>query len=319
MSSASQVAAAREVMLEEVREGLSRQPKELPCKYFYDEQGSKLFEQICDLEVYYPTRTEISIMERCGAEMAEAIGPRALIVEYGSGSSLKTRLLLEALDRPAGCVLIDISLEHLHASVASLQAQFPGLEIVPVEADYTRPFEVPNPTAPDGEARRVLYYPGSTIGNFDRPEAREFLRGMLEVAGPGGGLLIGVDLVKQREVLELAYDDPDGVTAAFNLNLLAHLNREIGSDFDLDRYRHIARWNEKDGRIEMHLESLGDQVVRLGEQRFEIADGEWICTEHSNKYRLEEFAGLAAQAGWRVEQVWTDERDYFSVQYLSVL
>ena len=309
---ASEVATAREVMVEEIRDGLSRSPKELPCKYFYDDEGSRLFEKICDLEAYYPTRTEISIMQQRGVEMAAAIGPGALVIEYGSGSSLKTELLLAALEEPAGCVLIDISREHLLASAKRLEEQFPGLEVLPVEADYTQDFELPERAS----SGRLIYFPGSTIGNFDRAEAEEFLREMAEVAGPSGGLLIGVDLVKDLAVLELAYDDPEGVTAAFNLNLLAHLNREIGTDFDLERFRHVAFFNQQDSRIEMHLESVGEQTVHLGDQSFHLADGERICTEHSNKYRLDGFAEMAAAAGWRVERVWTDERDYFSVQYL---
>lgn len=313
---ASQVAADRRAMLEEVLASLRRTPKELPCKYFYDEQGSRLFERICELEVYYLTRTELAIMERCADEMAVAAGPNVLVVEYGSGSSLKTEILLAALERPVACVLIDISRDHLQASAERLRARFPDIEILPLEADYTAGFELPQARRP--AARRLLYFPGSTIGNFDRAPAREFLRGMQRVAGPGGGLLIGVDLTKGADVLEPAYDDPEGVTAAFNLNLLAHLNRELGTDFDLSRFRHVALWNETDGRIEMHLESVGAQTVRVGGERFELADGERICTEHSNKFGLEEFAELAADAGWRAERVWTDERRWFSVHYLRV-
>lgn len=314
MSGAVEVMGPLQVMAEDVRTGLSKTPKELPSKYFYDEEGSHLFERICELEAYYPTRTEVGIMERYGAEMAEQIGPRALVIEYGSGASLKTELLLRALDAPAGCVLIEISREHLLASAARLGALFPAVEILPVEADYTQDVEVPKRPS----RRSLVFYPGSTIGNFSRGAAQNFLGRMAKLAGPGGGLLIGVDLVKDREVLELAYDDPEGVTAAFNRNLLVHLNREIGTDFVPDRFDHVALWNGEAGRIEMHLESRGEQTVRLEDSRFELADGERICTEHSNKYRLDEFSELAAVAGWRTEKVWTDERGWFSVHYLSV-
>ncbi|MEE8524381.1 MAG: L-histidine N(alpha)-methyltransferase [Thermoanaerobaculia bacterium] len=313
---AAEVAADRRVMIEEVSTGLRSIPKRLPSKYFYDGRGSHLFERICELDAYYPTRTELAIMERHCDEMAAAAGPAALVVEYGSGASVKTEILLAALDQPAACILIDISREHLQASAERLGKMFPEVEILSLEADYTADFELPAPSRP--AARRLLYFPGSTIGNFDRGPAREFLRRMARVAGPGGGLLIGVDLIKDREVLELAYDDPEGVTAAFNLNMLAHLNRELGTDFDLGRYRHAAPWNAAEARIEMHLVSVGAQTVHLDGESFELADGEPIVTEHSNKFDLDEFAGLAANAGWQIERAWTDERRWFSVQYLRL-
>jgi dimethylhistidine N-methyltransferase len=313
---AAEVAADRRVMIQEVRAGLGCTPKRLPSKYFYDEQGSRLFERICELDAYYPTRTELAIMQRHCAEMAAAAGPKALVVEYGSGASLKTEILLAALDEPVACVLIDISREHLQASAERLGKAFPEVEILSLEADYTTDFEIPAPRR--SAARRLLYFPGSTIGNFDRGPAREFLRRMARVAGPGGGLLIGVDLIKDAAVLELAYDDPEGVTAAFNLNMLEHLNREIGTDFDLGSFRHVALWNASQARIEMLLESAGTQTVHLDGESFELADGERVVTEHSNKFDLDELAALAADAGWQVERVWTDELRWFSVQYLRV-
>lgn len=311
---AAEVATGRGAMRDDILSGMRRTPKELPSKYLYDEKGSHLFEQICDLDAYYPTRTELAIMEEHGAAMAAAAGPRVLVVEYGSGVSRKTELLLEALDDPVGCVLIDISREHLKASAERLGELFPGTEILPVEADYTRGFDLPAPSREP--IRRLAYFPGSTIGNFDRDPARRFLRQIRELVGPGSGLLIGVDLIKDAGVLELAYDDPEGVTAEFNLNMLDHLNRELGTNFDRDRFRHVALWNAADRRIEMHLESQGAQTVTLGDEHFELADGERICTEHSNKFALDEFADLSRDAGWGVEQVWTDERQLFSVQYL---
>ncbi|MEM1179506.1 MAG: L-histidine N(alpha)-methyltransferase [Acidobacteriota bacterium] len=301
-------------MTAEVLEGLAQTPKRLPSKFFYDGAGSALFERICELDAYYPTRTEVGILERHGAEMAAQIGPGALVIEPGSGSGVKTELLLRALEAPAGCVLIDISREHLLASAERLGEQFPEIDVVPVEADFTRDVDIPRLDA----RRAVVFYPGSTIGNFDRRGAERFLARMAELVGPGGGLLIGVDLVKERSVLELAYDDPQGVTAAFNRNLLVHLNREIGTDFDPARFEHVALWNAEASRIEMHLESRGPQTVRVGDAQIHLSDRERICTEHSNKYRLDQFASLAAAAGWRTDKVWTDRRGWFSVQSLSV-
>ncbi len=313
-SAAAEVATDRAAMIDEVNAGLRATPKRLPSKYFYDEEGSHLFERITELDAYYPTRTELGIMERHCAEMAAAVGPEAMVVELGSGASVKTEMLLAALDRPVACVLIDISREHLQASAERLGTMFPEVEVLPLEADYTTKIELPMPSRP--AARKLFYFPGSTIGNFDRGPARDFLRRLARAAGSDCGLLIGVDLIKDAAILEVAYDDPEGVTAAFNLNMLAHLNREIGTDFDLDRFRHVALWNADDARIEMHLESVGEQTVHLAGESFELADGEHIVTEHSNKFEIDEFAALAADAGWQAEKVWTDERRWFSVQYL---
>lgn len=312
---ASQVATGRQAMLDEVRQGLRLSPKEISSKYLYDEEGSHLFERICELDAYYPTRTELGIMEQHIGAMAEAIGPEALIVELGSGASLKTEILLESLDRPVGCVLIDISREHLKDSAERLGARFPHIEILPLEADYTGPVDLPTPSRPP--RHNVMYFPGSTLGNFDRGPAHDFLRRLARGVGVGGGMLLGLDLIKDREVLELAYDDPEGVTAAFNLNVLTHINRELGADFDVERFRHVALWNEEASRIEMHLESVGEQTVHIEGEAFQFTDGERICTEHSNKFGIEEFAEIARETGWRVDHVWTDERPWFSVQYLE--
>lgn len=312
MDFAPEVATLRD----DVLAGLRATPKTLPCKYLYDETGSHLFEAICTLDAYYPTRTELAIMDRHIGEMAERLGADCQLIEYGSGSGMKTEILLANLERPAAYVPIEISRDHLERSARHLARHFPALEVLPVCADYTAEYEIPLPTRP--AARRAVYFPGSTIGNFDRPLALPFLRNIARVCGPGGALLIGVDLHKDQAVLERAYNDPARVTAAFNLNLLDRLNRELDSDFDLQRWRHKARWDADTGRIEMHLESLGNQTVQVGQDRIHFADGETICTEHSNKYTLDGFRQLAEEAGFRVEQVWTDERQWFSVQYLVV-
>ncbi|MEM8931003.1 MAG: L-histidine N(alpha)-methyltransferase [Acidobacteriota bacterium] len=308
------VAPDLDTIRHDVLTGLAQRPRMLPPKYFYDDRGSELFDRICELDEYYPTRTEVAIMERHGTAMAAAVGPRATLVEYGSGSSLKTEILLDALDRPVACVIIDISREPLEASADRLRERFPTLEVLPVLADYTRSLELPEPSTT--ARRRIAFYPGSTIGNFPRPAARDFLATIRGEVGVGGGLLIGVDLDKDTETLERAYDDAQGVTADFNRNLLVRLNRELDGNFDLDRWSHRAIYNRQDGRIEMHLVSQGDQRVQIAGESFDFTDGETICTEHSNKYRLDDFRAMAESAGWRVEQVWTDERQWFSVQYL---
>ncbi|MCG8458817.1 MAG: L-histidine N(alpha)-methyltransferase [Holophagales bacterium] len=304
----------RETMLEEVLEGLRSDPKTLPCKYFYDERGSQLFERICELDEYYPTRTELAIMERHGPEMARMLGHEVMLLEYGSGSSRKTEILLGELVDPVAYVPIDISREHLGLSARRLARRFPGLEILPVCADYTAAFTVPEPRLTP--ARRAVYFPGSTLGNFDRPEAEEFLRRIATTARRGGGLLIGIDLEKDASILEPAYDDASGVTADFNLNLLAHLNREIHCDFDLGKFRHRAVYERAEGRVEMHLVSTENQIVHVGDEAISLRAGESICTEHSNKYRLDDFRDMARTAGLRVERVWTDDSNWFSVQYL---
>ena len=301
----------------EVLRGLRQPRKELPCKFFYDERGSRLFDQICALEEYYPTRTELGIMRERAPEIAALLGPGALLVEYGSGSSTKTRILLDALDTPPGYVPIDISKEHLLRSSAALARAYPDIEVLPVCADYTRTFTLPLPRRPI--ARRVVYFPGSTIGNFDRESARRFLRQIAELCMPGGGLLIGVDLRKDPLVLHRAYNDREGVTAAFNLNLLARINRELGADFQLDRFAHYAFYNPTEGRIEMHLTSLAEQTVHIGDEAIPFALGESIWTESSHKYTVGEFAHMAAGAGFALQHVWTDPQQLFSVQYLTTV
>ena len=296
--------------------GLKSTPKTLPCKYFYDRRGSELFDQICVLPEYYPTRTEAGIMADNVEEMAAVFGPDVLLVEYGSGSSTKTRILLDHLPDLAGYVPMDISRDHLYRTAESLASAYPNLDILPLCADYTQSFTLPNACRP--VQSRIVYFPGSTIGNFHRPEAAAFLERIAEVCGPGGGLLIGVDLRKSPDILNSAYNDAQGVTAAFNLNLLARMNAEIGADFALDGFAHSAFYNEEIGRIEMHLLSLNAQTVHLGGETIRFAEDETVWTECSYKYSLPEFNALAASAGFDIRRVWTDAGLKFSVQYLTV-
>jgi dimethylhistidine N-methyltransferase len=298
---------------DEALDGLRDTPKHLPSKLFYDERGSRLFDAICELEEYYPTRTEQAIMEAHVAEMVDAIGPKALLVEYGSGSSVKTRILLDHLMDPAGYVPIDISRDHLLQAAEQIAQRYPDLPVLPVCADYTADYRLPDPDTP--VARTVVYYPGSTIGNFTPDTARDFLEHVGEHVEANGGLLIGVDLQKNETILHAAYNDAEGVTAAFNKNLLRRLNRELDATFDLTQFRHEAIYNQEEGRIEMHLISESNQRVQVAGVSIDFAAGERITTEYSYKYTLEGFAALAADAGWSVEHVWTDVEQLFSVQY----
>lgn len=295
--------------LDDVQSGLSKQQKTLPSKYFYDEEGSRLFDEITGLDAYYPTRTELGIMRDRVDEMAAKIGEDALVIEYGSGSSVKTRILLDALDSPAGYVPIDISREHLMVASERLIRDYPDLDVLPVCADYSQQLPIPQPRRP--VKRRLVYFPGSTIGNFDPKQSRAFLDRVSETAD---SLLIGVDLVKDTGILEAAYDDPEGVTAAFNQNLLRHINRELEGEFDLDAFRHRAVFNNDESRIEMHLVSERDQAVRIGDQTFSFAEGEHIVTEYSYKFTVDGFARHAAEAGLVLDQAWVDAKGYFSVQ-----
>lgn len=294
---------------------LADNPKALPSKYFYDERGSRLFDAICELPEYYLTRTELAIMETHAADMAAALGPRVLLVEPGSGTSAKTRLLLDKLHWPCAYVPVDISREHLINAADQLNRSYPDLEVLPVCADFSQPFALPAPRHP--AARTVIYFPGSTIGNFEPDGAVSLLRRLQRLAGRKGALLIGVDLNKDRTVLESAYNDAAGVTAAFNMNLLERLNRELHSNFNLQRFQHQAPYNQAEGRIEMHLVSLEDQEVNVAGETVHFRADEPIVTEYSYKHTLPGFAALAAQAGWSVQKVWTDEQRWFSVQYLT--
>ena len=304
-----------DTFLEDVLQGLQKTSKELPSKYFYDNVGSQLFEQICALSEYYPTRTELGIMQEHMDEIVELLGKNCLLIEYGSGSSTKTRKLLDALQQPAGYVPIDISKEHLLNAAISLAMAYPDLEVLPVCTDYTSTFEIPAPPVPD--LHKVGYYPGSTIGNFDPEPARRFLQ-QIARACEGGGLLIGVDLKKDFNILHQAYNDQQGVTAQFNLNLLERINKELGANFQIDCFQHYAFYNPWHSRIEMHLESLKQQDVQIGDVDIAFKSGESIWTESSYKYTPEEFSQLAARAGFTVERVWIDAEELFSIQYLAV-
>ena len=296
--------------------GLLRPEKTLPCKFLYDEEGSRLFNQICELDEYYPTRTETSILRKNIREITRAIGLGCRLVEFGSGTSAKTRLLLEHFDKPASYIPIDISSAQLFDSCQKLAEDFPALEILPISADYTGSFQLPYQ---DIYAQKtVAFFPGSTIGNFEPSEALWFLRRVASLCGQNGGLLVGVDLKKDRHILETAYNDCKGVTASFNLNLLLRANRELGTDFDLSSFRHQAIYDEALGRIEMRLISLQPQIVRLGNREFFFGEDEYITTEYSYKYSLVEFRELAQRAGFEVLNTWMDGNNLFSVQYLDV-
>lgn len=293
--------------------GLSGTPKTLPCKFFYDLEGSRLFDLICELPEYYPTRTEIVLLETRAVEMAALMGPHCHVIEFGSGSSIKIKTLLNAMEAPAACTAVDISRDHLIASTEDLAGEYPDVEITAICADYTQPFDVTPPKShPD--ARRVGFFPGSTIGNFTPDEAVQFLSKAADLLS-GGDFLIGVDLKKDKGRLEAAYDDSQGVTAAFNLNLLTRINRELDGDFQLDGFAHQAFYNETPGRVEMHLRSLRSQSVTIGDRSFDFSADETIHTENSHKYSIEEFQALAARAGFSTLHSWTDPDDLFSVHY----
>ena len=293
----------------DVLEGLARPQKALPPKYFYDAQGSRLFERICRLREYYPTRTELAITRRNLRAIARFAGRRCALLEYGSGESLKTRLLIGAL-APSVYMPVDISAPALRAAVQRLLRQFPRLGVVAITADFSHPLSVP---AYRGGARRLVYFPGSTIGNLTHEEAHGFLKMTRAQVGPQGALLVGVDLKKDANVLHAAYNDAKGVTAAFNLNLLARINRELGGDFDLARFAHYAFYNPMAGRIEMHLVAREAQAVNIGNYRFFFSRGESIHTENSYKYSVPEFERLAASAGFKPAKLWSDARGWFGV------
>ena len=288
--------------------GLSLPQKSLPPKYFYDDAGSRLFERICRLPEYYLTRAELALTRKHLASIARFAGRGCELIEYGSGESLKTRLLIRAL-RPAAYLPVDISEAALRGAAARLSREFPWLEIAPVNGDFSRPLELPR-----ARARRVVYFPGSTIGNLMPEEAHAFLS---MTRGQAGRMLVGVDLRKDANVLHAAYNDSRKVTAAFNLNVLARINRELGADFDLKRFAHYAFYNAAAGRIEMHLVSLARQTVRIARHRFEFDAGESIHTENSYKYSVEGFRALAAHAGYAGRKVWTDRKGLFALHGLE--
>ena len=309
--------ATKENFRDEVLDGLSKSPRQLPYKFFYDQRGAQLFQEICDLPEYYITRTEIEILRLHGADMAKALGPQVELIGLGTGAGTKTRILLEELHNPAVYVPIDISKEQLEKSSARFREMFPTLQVLPVCVDYLEPFELPLPRRLS--SRSVIYFPGSTIGNFEPEIASELLAHLVDVAGDGGGLLIGVDLQKDRDVLERAYNDAAGVTAQFNKNLLVRINRELEADFDLNRWQHHAIYSPSEGRIEIYLISDNEQTVHIGAREFQFRAGEEILTEYSYKHTIAGFIELARQAGFHFEQVWTDDARWFGVFYFTVL
>lgn len=303
-------------VLDEVLLGLAQKQKTLPSKYFYDARGCELFEAICELPEYYLTRTELSIMQEHAAEMALLLGGSVRLVEMGSGASIKTRLLLDKLSNIAAYVPVDIANDYLAHAKTVLTDAYPHLEVLPVRADFTQPFTLPRPSVP--VKRTVFYMPGSTLGNFEPEAAKALLAGIAAMAASGGGLLIGLDLIKEVGTLEAAYNDQAGVTAVFNLNLLQRLNREHGADFNLDQFEHRAYFNKPEGRIEMHLLSTVKQTVSLGDSVIQFLAGETIHTENSYKYDLSAFADWAREAGMTVSKKWQDPQQRFAVLYLQV-
>jgi dimethylhistidine N-methyltransferase len=297
--------------------GLSAAQKWLPCKYFYDERGSQLFDDICRLDEYYLTRTEDEIIRRHAQEMADQIGPGVMLVEYGSGSSTKTRALLDRLHAPVAYVPVDISREHLHKTATQLARIYPHIEMLPVCADFTKPFWLP--TARRRPTHSAVFFPGSTIGNFQPHEARAMLVHLAAMCGTGGGLLIGIDLQKDPAAIESAYNDARGVTAEFNLNILHRINGELDADFDVDSFEHRAIYDAVRGRIEMRLVSIRPQCVAIGSRRFEFAAGETIITEYSHKYTIDGFAEMAAHAGLTLRRTWTDAAERFAVLHFALL
>jgi len=305
------------IEMQEIVAGLKQPQKTISPKYFYDERGSQLFDKITELPEYYLTDAELEIMRANVDEMAGLVGKTASLIEFGSGSSLKTRILLEHLDDLAAYVPVDISEGHLWSSARQLRAEFPGLDVLPVVADFTRTFSLPTPTVMP--LKNVVYFPGSTIGNFEHDDAMNLLRVMHQEAGDGGAMLIGVDLQKDAHIIQHAYNDDAGVTAEFNLNMLRHLNRSYGTNFDLDSFEHSAIYDEDEGRVVIELVSQAEQTVEVGNTEIELADGETILTEYSHKYTLAGFASMAEAAGFTVAKVWTDKEELFSVQYCTRL
>lgn len=295
-----------------VLEGLRKSPKAISSKFLYDERGSEIFEKITDVVDYYPTRAERTILEARGNGIARLIGERCAVIEPGSGNSEKIPMLLNRLENPVAYIPIEISQEFLVRAAEEISAKYPGLEVLPVCADFTQPLELP---VPKGDvARNLVFFPGGTIGNLHPSEASRFLERFRLMAGKTGAVLVGVDLVKDHDIIERAYNDSEGVTAAFNLNLIDRMNREIGADFDRSAFRHHAPFNAEESRIEMHLVSEADQTVHIGSEAFDFKAGEPIVTEYSYKYTPERFGEVAREAGLDVAKVWTDEKGLFSLQ-----
>ena len=304
-----------DTLTDAVLEGLEKKPKEISSVWFYDELGSFLFDSICELPEYYITRTELQIMHTHSADMARRIGPGAALIEPGSGTSLKTRLLLDHLEAPYAYVPVDISRDHLLDASRRLARDYPRLRITPVCADFTQDFKLP----PDivSARKRVVYFPGSTLGNFTHEQARRLLVRLLSIIQTDGSILVGIDLCKDIDMLKRAYDDEAGVTAEFNLNALRHINRELGADFDLEGFDHAALWIDDQSRMEMHLVSKRDQIVHLGGRSVRIARGEHLRTEYCHKYTLDSFEQLALESGLAITHAWSDPAKLFAVLMLE--
>lgn len=299
--------------LEDVLAGLQSKRKYLHCKYLYDQRGSQLFDQICQLQEYYPTRVEAQITRQYAGEMGTCVGSEVALVEYGSGSSTKTRILLDHLDSPRAYLPVDISEEHLHLTANDLSTEYAALDVHPIVADFTDDFDLPETYRSE---RLCVYFPGSTIGNLEPEQAIQLLKRVAWQVGSGGGLLIGFDLQKSAVVLERAYDDREGVTAKFNLNLLHRMNRELDANFVMDQFAHVAFYNPFKARIEIYIESLCDQQVDVANHTASFEAGERILTEYSHKYTIPGFREMCSRAGLAFNQVWTDEAQYFAVMHL---
>jgi dimethylhistidine N-methyltransferase len=312
ISSVVDLAPGQESFRDAALRGLALEQKAISPKFLYDARGAELFECICEQPEYYPTRTEMALLRANAPEMAALIGPNAHLVEYGSGAGEKIELLLAALERPEAYVAVDVAREQLMEATARLATRHPGLTVTGICADYTRP--LPLPRAPHG--RRVGFFPGSTIGNFTPDDAREFLRSAAQ-SMKGGGMLVGVDRRKDKKILDAAYNDAAGVTEAFILNLLLRMNRELDADFDLDKFRYLGFYNENMGRIEIYIESLQDQTVSVAGEKFRFRKGERLHSEYSFKYDIGEFQALAKSAGFQPQAWWTDEKQLFSIHYLT--
>ena len=312
---ANDLTSESEELLDEILPGLSAVQKSISPKYFYDERGSQLFDQICGLPEYYLTRTELKLMDLHLDQVAELVGPRAAVIEFGAGSNIKIHKLLDCLELPAAYVPVDISGDYLLKQAAQLARAYPNLHVKPVFADFTQPFDLPDhPIMPE---RNLIFFPGSTIGNFSPAQALKLLKVMRLEARDNGALLIGADLPKDSAILHAAYNDSQGVTAEFNLNVLRRLNTEFGGNFNLENFSHQAVYDEIASRIEMRLVSSKQQSVRLGDHEISFEAEEYIITEHSYKYSLDNFLALAGKAGWQSQQVWIDDDQLFSMHYLA--
>ena len=300
--------------LKDVIEGLSKNPKILKPKYFYDNRGAQLFTEICTTPEYYPTRTEIKILNQNAEDIASQIGDNTALIEYGSGALEKIKILLNFLNEPVGLIPVDISEDQLFASAKNLENFYPNLEILPVAADFTKP--IPIPTLSHPPKKHVAFFPGSTIGNFEPDLAIQFLEGVTKTIGLDGLLLIGFDLKKDIETLLAAYDDQRGITSSFNKNLLSRINDELGGNFNLDTFEHVARYNENKGRIEMHLKSTTEQTVSINKELFEFLEGETIHTENCYKFTKESFTAMSSKAGLYPVKTWTDDQNLFAVMLL---